>query len=327
MNSVDSMRFELPASIESELTQSIYFKMYDKTITNVRPGISLVLYYDQPAHTCVAALEQLLQLYREMIPANALTARCGRNSWGKFTQAGVSRDFKELRDTKVEYTNIDLGSGVDPSSEGGFGWHFNGGNLAERSKPNGVYPDECNVVFFEWPIEFVSQLGATAFIEAVASLADVMPFSSGHAGYAFLHSHRESEATHFIGEHGMRFQGVDVSAARLANHAGGHVVNVSWLTLLSHGLVQALGTEASLRGALSAEIRLRSLKHGLLLQAGDRPALGDMNRGGTDLTATREVARVTRPLRLQPKRNSGGLFRLNGGTTEFNERWLIRFDD
>jgi Protein of unknown function (DUF3396) len=321
------MNLELPPEVESAMTQSIYFKMYDKTFVNVRPGISLVMYYDKPAYACVAELQQLLQLYREMIPANALTSRCGRSSWGKLTQVGVNRDFKELGNKKVEYTNIDLGSGVEPSSEGGFGWHFNGGNLAERQKATGVYPDECNVVFFEWPIEFVSQLGTTAFIAAVAQLANVMPFNSGHAGYAFLHSHRESEATHFIGELGMRFQGVDISEAHLARHAGGHVVNASWLTLLGNSLVAQLGSEATLRANLGADVTIHALDGGLMLQAGDRPALGDMNRGGTDLGAVRSVARATQSVRLPPRKNPGGLLRVTGGTTEFNERWLIRFDD
>ena len=59
------------------------------------------------------------------------------------------------------------------------------------------------------------------------------------------------------------------------------VRRAAWTNVLHELTVQALGGEAKVREqfADTPEIRLTSFEHGLIILAGERPALGDLNRG------------------------------------------------
>lgn len=76
------------------------------------------------------------------------------------------------------------------------------------------------------------------------------------------------------------------------------VKRAAWTTVLQELTVRALGGEAKVREQLAdtPEIRVTSFAQALILQAGERPELGDLNRGDT-LPLLRKVAAVIRPVR------------------------------
>ena len=78
------------------------------------------------------------------------------------------------------------------------------------------------------------------------------------------------------------------------------VKRAAWTNVLHHLTVRALGGEQAIREQLAdtPEIRIVPFEHGLILQAGERPELGDLNRGDT-LPLLRKLARVLRPVRVE----------------------------
>jgi Protein of unknown function (DUF3396) len=78
------------------------------------------------------------------------------------------------------------------------------------------------------------------------------------------------------------------------------VKRAAWTTVLHELTVDYLGGTDRIRAELSDEpqIRVVSLPHGLIIQAGARPQLGDLNKGDY-LPLQRKVAKVLRPARVE----------------------------
>jgi hypothetical protein len=94
----------------------------------------------------------------------------------------------------------------------------------------------------------------------------------------------------------MRHPGVDVVRIPFDAKAVGEdgVKTVNWLTLLDADLVKQLGGQRGLRGKLSTDIDLITTKHGVIVQAGPIPGLGDVNRKEV-LPLYREVDALLQP--------------------------------
>ncbi|MCU0636586.1 MAG: DUF3396 domain-containing protein [Gemmatimonadaceae bacterium] len=285
----------------------------DRTITIVRPGLGLALYYREPAQRLVSTVRALLDQYFAIIPAGVITQRCG-NAWGKFTPAALTRDLNRLAAHDDEYVNIELGSGDVLESEGPYGWHLNGGNLGlDEADP--TWPDNTNMVIAEFPLEDLDRIGADALEEWVVSQVELAPVESAQFGYSFNQLQRSytSEADDFVEARALRWQGLDILEPDLAREARGHLPNVNWLTVLGDALVAQVGGASALRAALPSAIRARTIRGGLLLRCAALPPVGDMNRDAADLEPLRAVAAATRALRPQPIRT-------------FYRNWVNRFD-
>jgi len=94
---------------------------------------------------------------------------------------------------------------------------------------------------------------------------------------------------------------------------------VSWITLLGHIVSGDLGGVNHIRERLSPEVRMRSLKHGNMLVAGDTPPIGDVNNGLHDLRLLKEVTAVTKRSRAH--------YAIGFGNSTFRKTWLTRIDD
>jgi hypothetical protein len=99
------------------------------------------------------------------------------------------------------------------------------------------------------------------------------------------------------------------------------IKRVSWLTLLSQRTVHHLGGQEKIRSAIAAnpQIKLFELKHGLVIQAGSTPQLGDI--GNRDfISAYREIAKILRPARIEKMDGPDGV------EEEWVDEWLDAFD-
>ena len=281
-----------------------------------RTGVTLVLYYGKSMRDMAAPLTKLLDAYFAVIPDGSIRSILSQSGvWREFTKAGLAMRVRKLASEGTDFTSINLSSG-DPSHVGEYGLHFFGTDLSNFD----VSPREACSCTFEFPLSVLKLEYRHLFESFVAEICDLEPFESGYAGYAFKHLTRSwrDQALAWIAQKAPRFLGLDISYDTFSAAARRRVVNVSWITLLGHPLVKELGGEAQIRSQLSPEIRLRNLESGLAIIAGDVPPIGDVNRGAQDLQLLKEVAALTRPVRISME--------IGFGSESFRRNWLSRFD-
>lgn len=304
-------------NLEKQLTHCKEFGSPTRKVIVVRPGMALAMYYGCPLHEMADQIPALVHAYLDFIPAGSISAICGVSSWGKFSKARLDRQLKQLRSPKIDYTNVDLGSGDSPDSTGPFGWHLNGGNLSNKvSRPN-----NSNVIYFTFPFNAMETIGGSSLAHWVAEVARVAAFESGQFGFAFCQLQRTwtQEADDFIGKQAMRFRGLDILEPDLAREAKGLVPNCSWLNLIDARLIRKVGGESAI-SSITNELSIEPVGNGLMIRAGSEPVLGEINRKPDGLGAIREVARLTKPIRVAKRV-------LFYGSEDFRHDWVNRFDE
>jgi len=146
------------------------------------------------------------------------------------------------------------------------------------------------------------------FIARAIDMCDRVPFLCGHIGFALevspiLGTGLETEGQRAAYALSMRHPGATIGGlleARPLRFIKG-VGGVSWLTLVGRSPLETLGGPDAVRDALAAtpEVVVHEAQHGLVIQAGAAPALGDVNKG-KDLPSHRAVfsalRRVIEPL-------------------------------
>jgi hypothetical protein len=170
------------------------------------------------------------------------------------------------------------------------------------------------------------------YVERTQQLADLLPYLCGHAGYSLetspyyeMQAHQEAYAL------AMRHPGTTIATHHatwpLRDEKGVEAVN--WLTLVGEAPLKKLGGAAKLRQAFREwpAIRVLPTKHGVIIQAGERPSLGDVNRGDRVpqyavvykalKPVIEPVAKRFRPLPLGLELDENA---------ERTARWLARFD-
>jgi hypothetical protein len=104
------------------------------------------------------------------------------------------------------------------------------------------------------------------------------------------------------------------------------VKGVNWLTVLGRGCVEALGGIDLIRAAVDPAIEIHERNHAIVLQAGPRPELGDVNRGDR-LPLFRSVYHAIEDLH-QPMIDAAEPFPMGrDDDEERTEAWLRRFGD
>lgn len=174
-------------------------------------------------------------------------------------------------------------------------------------------------------------------------LAKEWPFLSGHSGYALNHyeaigsSIIREQMQKQLGSLCLRYPGLDwhniggVEAHLLRYEPEwmdktGYflplIKRLNWLTLICSGTIDSLGGQSKLQETLGADlpIHLHMLKHGLAIQAGNMPKLGDIAHRDF-LPAYRRVAKVLRPVRLEAIPGLG-----RGFSDAAANEWLNAFD-
>ena len=124
----------------------------------------------------------------------------------------------------------------------------------------------------------------------------------------------------------MRHPGVDVHMDHIERGTVkmGAVRTVNWLTYVDAALAEEAGGAAAIGSRLTDDVRQISAPNGILLQAGERPGIGDINRGDR-LPAYRAAHEALRPLVEKSLRQFGG-FNLIGDDGSATERWYRRFE-
>jgi hypothetical protein len=283
----------------------------------VRPGISVMLFYDTPVgelgKAIVAVVKDYLAFIAPQVPEKVSTPSGNHK---RLTAKNLESTLKSVAalDPGDDFFEFHFG----PDQEGGseYAVHFYGTSLDDKD-----FPNRTNLLMLEFPPDFLKTKTPGEFVEFVQGIADRKKFQSGIAGYAFQHALTvlREESIEEIAKLAMRYQGFDTSYDDVRDEIKGRVHNVSWLTLLGTAMVKKLGGVEQLRKALPKTGSLVELKYGVLLRAAELPIVGDVNRPGPDLKPLKDVARIVRPLRLETDY-------LGSDDDLFAEKWLKRLD-
>jgi hypothetical protein len=159
-------------------------------------------------------------------------------------------------------------------------------------------------------------------------ICEVLPFQSGHAGFALECSTYEPETSEsHAWAASMRHWGLDIPRPvddSIAVGADG-VKGVGWLTALDAETLKAVGGLAKVRKALPRQVEVIELTKGVVIQAGSEPAVGDVN-AGERLPLYRAVFRCVEPLVRQSAKRSPSL-NLASDYVERTEQWFLRLAD
>jgi hypothetical protein len=163
--------------------------------------------------------------------------------------------------------------------------------------------------------------GPAALATLAAGLGDRYAFASGVGGYLATWNEHEKPAAFFdIHAWSRRFLGLDVQDPdAMSWHARNRLPGTNWLTLVGTRFAHAGAITEAISAPGPADIKVSPLRHGLLIQAGERPTWGDLNCDSYP-EAYAAVAR-----RLEP--HVGAAFELWGGFYQHKhtQAWLHRF--
>jgi hypothetical protein len=132
-----------------------------------------------------------------------------------------------------------------------------------------------------------------------------------------------------------RFPGLDVGNAISENitvmefrRRGGYIKGPSWLTVLCDAYVRELGGVDELKARLGEEFPITTYDGGLMIQAGPRPDVGDVERNRWPRHLI-QLSKVLRPIRSQRHSPIHGWGYKDHPTMDFDvtKAWIERFDD
>lgn len=244
----------------------------------------VALFTEKAFPSAITDVEEAFDHWLRAVPEKELEwAQIGPNATGfkALTKTSIQRCRDQLSPTKVKdraLAAFDIRGGEDPHNPS-YGFTFYG------SKPAPMVPDRTCLVEMRWPSEYPEALGHDAFVDWVCELAALLPYRSGYAAPALSRGWENSkhieEAARNLIPLAFRHPGYDLfenegTAARMPRD---RCRGARWLTLLGPALVDALGGRSVLEQNLDSNVTIRDAGRGLLLRAGERPELGDVNHG------------------------------------------------
>lgn len=282
----------------------------------VRPGITLTFYIDEPlAVTCSSAAD-LIDFFFSIMPKATLRTFKAKDGYYKpLTDRQTAKDLKALRNLPPDYRGFTL-----DYSEAELGQVGTYAVLIEAMNPSDSRPAVSNMVRLEFPENILEAWGEDRFLQVIRDAAEILPFFSGHAGFAFKHAlPLEKQALASIAPLLPRYLGFDTSDYWMATRMRGHTVTSYWINLLGPQLSEKLGGIEAMRAAVGGA-EIKSLRNGTWIRGARLPPIGDINHGASDIGQLPDVARLLRPARCpNPRSGHNANFDIN--------TWLARFDD
>lgn len=213
-----------------------------------------------------------------------------------------------------------------------------GGEKADTISDVGFYlhadeevEDKCGALRLILPVSYVEH--PQKLVEIAKSLVRNLDFQSGHAGFAVnWHPTADSadDALSVFPTIARRYPGIDLSDINMTLYAirsagGAGIKCINWLTLLGSELTMAIGGIAALNAQLPSDCPVHPLgKGGCLIQAGERPDVGDRNLNAF-LPSYGAVGRLMAPLRLTNHPEFIGSTSI-APDEDLTAEWLARFD-
>ncbi|TIM45814.1 MAG: DUF3396 domain-containing protein [Mesorhizobium sp.] len=194
-----------------------------------------------------------------------------------------------------------------------------------NSQESFSFEDRSNYVQILMPASVLSD-DPGGFVAFVTDICHNFPLSSGHAGYVLERSpYAPNKAYDLAYPLAMRHPGADISDMFEASYAVKEdgIKGVNWLTMLGPHFVEQLGGTQKIRSQPKPENQIIETRNGVILKAGERPEIGDVNRQ-VELSAYRAAFKTIKPILVEWYPS----FNLQRDDEEdLTMRWVHRFDE
>ena len=240
-----------------------------------RPGITLTFFLDEPLAASCNAVADLIELFISTIPRGTLRSYLAKNGYYKaLTDRQITRDLRALRELPQDYEGFTL-----DYSEGELGQVGTHGALFMANVLSPMAPDRSNLVRLEYPENILEVWGEARFLQFVTDAAQCLPFSSGHAGYAFKRPAWESGSFRAVAPLLPRYLGFDPSEHWGRRWMRGHTYTTHWINLLGTQLTEKLGGLESMQATgKHVELRRSAMVHCLEVLVSPQSAMSTVGR-------------------------------------------------
>ncbi|HYO51814.1 type VI immunity family protein [Archangium sp.] len=260
----------------------------------LRDGLVLVLFSKLPHAELAPHARAFLDGYLEMVGADRLGWLFDTGEhYEPLTSKKLARLHKSLTPEMARNRREEVFALSDAENEpGGFHLQYEGKNLEEEA------PEERSYIEVWFPTEFAEQMGHAHFSERLRLLAGRFPFTSGYCSLAFnFENWSELAVKDFITKTAFRHPGLDIHLTMSTSQdIGEQIRGAYWLTFLGPEVLAVLGQSPDkLRAALGEGISVYGLDGSVVIQAGERPEVGDTNRK-ENLPLVRRVAKLLEPV-------------------------------
>lgn len=189
-------------------------------------------------------------------------------------------------------------------------------------------PDElANTLTFAFPPEFGVERADDMF-ELTRRLAEVFPYQSGCAGFAYQCSRYSPELGEtFAWQKSMRYPEIDIVRSPQDRHAveQNALKTIGWLTLVSDAFLNELGGAKAVEKMLGAGIDRIRVGGGLIFRIGAAPTLSDRNRGES-APDYKKLYIALRPLIERAREQSPWFATGSDDQDDQTEAWFRRFE-
>ena len=266
----------------------------------LRAGLVFALYFRNSHRDVAERVGRVLGKYVQFVGADALKFTHVGEEMRPLTEKRWARELKELTaQSRKKWCELTFASEDAAAPE--YKFTYEGCDLVASERE---YGNTTEMSFIEavYANSIVETRGCVAIVGHFLELSSLLPASSGYASLALNWTDSSQIAVEqFAWPLAKRHPGLDLhdpSATSFDLHS--RVRNAYWLTILGHEQLAALKlTPAALRERLGPEILVHDLPHGVAIQAGEAPELGDVNRGER-LPLVRKVAKVIEPILYRP---------------------------
>jgi hypothetical protein len=280
----------------------------------VREGLNFTFYMLRPHLEVAQQVWNSLEAYIGAVGTGALGVYADEDGqWQKLDDAAWAEVRRELlSDAQLLFDLADASA-----AENRYRFIYWG-------KPASLSAGAVSAVSFWLPSEFLEEHGPGRVRELALELAAPLPFSSGHAGLAFLAEIDVMGVERKVRELSVRYPGMDIpDPSLLSFKLGTRVKGIHWLTFLGQPVLGELGGVAGLRARLNSPGTTVQEMAGerALVTLGEGPDAGDTEQGH-GLPAYKELARVLEPWLYFEQRQFNDV-----DGQEERRRWERRFLD
>ncbi len=262
----------------------------------LRDSFILVFFCKTPFKDLAAAFNRVFEYWLETTPEEGRKWASVGSSADEFKPltpqrlAAARKEMDPAKSRNRDMTALDIGGPQEDNPDYRFACVGN----------RDMQDEETNCLEIRLPRAPATEAEIAAALTLARQVGAMLPYSSGYAAPALVWG-VEGQQMAFsdeIAKLALRHPGYDVPyTMATAFDIGEKLRGAYWLNFIGPAALKKLGGEKGLRGKLDASIGIEKVGDGLLLQAGPKPEVGDVNRKA-NLPLLRSLAKVLAPVTL-----------------------------
>ncbi|RKH68571.1 DUF3396 domain-containing protein [Corallococcus interemptor] len=255
----------------------------------IKEGLSICFYMRRPYQDVASMVEAAAAAYFRAVGPHALTSHPDDEGyWQERKSSALEYVQEQLREQRASHILLTDGA----EGLGAYQFLYQGVDLdsPESRREPGLHT--CAVSFW-----LPASQSSGSFRELALSLAELLPFNSGHAGPSFHAWLGMEDLMQHMFQLGLRYPGMDVpDEHNNAYSVGDKVQGVHWMNFLGPPVLEALGGTSALAARLQTpETSVQALgEDRAVVTLGSEPDAGDTSEGRV-LPAHRELVRILEP--------------------------------